>query len=143
MSTPVPEGRGHVVLSHTADTGIEAWAPDLESLFEECAAAMFALMYPRADPLPSPHIAVEAAGNGVEELLVAWLSELLYIAEVSEVALCAFRVDSLTSTRVRGRAAGPPVSEIKLFGPPIKAVTYHGLTVACNGSCRARVIVDV
>jgi SHS2 domain-containing protein len=141
--SPSPGDRGHRIVAHTADTGIEAWAPDQAALFEECAAAMFALVYRHAKPPPKPDIPVEASGDTTEELLVAWLSELLYIAEVDDLVLCGVVVDTLQPGAVQGRTAGVPGSGVALSGPPIKAVTYHGLEVAHDGSWHARVIFDV
>jgi len=142
MSTVSAE-RGHRIFEHTADTGIEAWAPDLAALFEECAAAMFELMYaPPAAP-PEPAVAIEATGDTTEDLLVAWLSELLYVAEVGDVALCAFTVDAMAPGTMRGRTAGVPAAAMTPSGPPIKAVTYHGLEVTRAGLWGARVIFDV
>jgi SHS2 domain-containing protein len=139
----VPGARGHTVVEHTADSAIEAWAEELAGLFEECAAAMFELMYRPNTPSPAPDIAVEAMGDTTEDLLVAWLSELLYVAEVDDLALCGFVVDAMAPGRVEGRAAGLPAAAMSPSGPPIKAVTYHGLDITHDGSWRARVIFDV
>jgi SHS2 domain-containing protein len=137
--------RRHEFLDHTADTGIRVSAPDAGALFEECALAMFAVMYqspPDTTPPPA-NIEVAAAGDTIEELLVAWLSELLFVAEARHMVLSTFVVDELEVGLVRGLAGGRPAAEVELDGPPIKAVTYHQLEVAHNGGWWATVIFDV
>lgn len=133
--------RGHAPISHTADTGVRAWAPGRSALFEECAAGMFETMF--SAPVAEPSIDVSATGETVEDLLVGWLSELLYLAETGDLALSAFVVDELGEGRVRGRAGGVAVASAEVTGPPIKAVTYHGLEVRHDGEWHARVIFDV
>ena len=132
--------RGHRPIEHTADCGIEAWAPDLPGLFEECAAGMFQLMFFAAPAAAS--IEVEATGSTHEEVLVAWLSELLYVAETRGLALSAFTVDRVSSEAVEGRVGGVPLTAARTRGTPIKAVTHHGLEVRHDGVWRARVIFD-
>lgn len=139
----VPSARGHTVVEHTADSAIEAWAEEPAGLFEECAAAMFELMFDTGTAPPLLDRAVTAEGATTEDLLVAWLSELLYVAEVDDLALCAFTVDAMAPGRVEGTAAGLPAAAVSPSGPPIKAVTYHGLDITHDGSWRARVIFDV
>jgi SHS2 domain-containing protein len=133
--------RGHRPIEHTADTGVEAWAPDLAGLFEECALGMFEVMY--AVPSTEPSVAVTAHGRSLEELLVAWLSELLYVSEVWGLAVGAVAVDAVTDGEVRGRAGGIPVLAAEVVGPPVKAVTFHALEVMHADGWRARAILDV
>jgi SHS2 domain-containing protein len=119
------------VLSHTADTGIVAYGTTLEELFETAAFAMFDLMFgigflPGDDQV---RIEMEVTARSVEDLLVDWLSLLLFEAETRDLALCSFEVEVLEDGRLVGRVRGLPSAEIELTGPPIKAVTYHDLSV--------------
>lgn len=135
--------RGHEAVEHTADTGFRAFAPTVEGLFEECATAMFGIMYPDVPGRPQFSCAVTAVGATFEDLLVAWLSELLWKAETNHVALTRFRVDRIDLGSVAGRAFGWRADRMELIGPPIKAVTYHGLRIGHNVGWTATVIVDV
>ena len=136
--------QGHVVVEHTADSGIEAWARDLPGLFVEAAAAMFELMYEaKAAGDVEAAIVVEVGADSVEELLVAWLSELLFVSETRDLALSVFEVDQISPTSLRGRTGGPTAGRVGATGPPIKAVTYHGLLIEHDTTWRARVIFDV
>ena len=132
------------VISHTADTGIVAYGITPEELFENAAWGMFDLMFDLAQLEPVRDVPVVAAGDAVEELLVNWLSELLFHAEILDLALCYFTVDRLEEGGVQGSAGGTPVADVALRGPPIKAVTYHELTVMENlDRWWARIIFDV
>ncbi len=93
-------------------------------------------------------IQVEAAS--LEDLLHAWLSELLWIAERDEAVLCRFEIADLQAAesgacRVRGVALGGTTSaEASHTGAPVKAVTYHDLRVwQEDGLWRAHLGFDV
>jgi len=132
------------ILSHTADTGIEATAPTFAELVGELARAMFALMA-TVDPCPADHhltMTVPAAPR--EELVVDALSELLYQAEVEDLILCDIKVEEAEDGSLRIEAAGVGTKEVELAGPPVKAVTYHALTAEPrDDGWFGRVILDV
>lgn len=120
--------------------------PTIEACFARAAAGMFACSIgapPRAAPLAS--VDVDVAAGTSEELMVAWLEELLYRSEVDGLAPHEFVVDSMTKTRLRGRARGARFgSGARTIGHGVKAVTRHGLEVRPTGNgWRARLIFDV
>jgi len=118
----------HRVLSHTADTGIEATADTLSMLIHELAAGMFGLIAV-LDPGESERwVAATVESTSIEDLVVDSLSELLGLAEVDDLVLCDFRVTTGEGPfTVNLEAGGVPADEVQPEGPPIKAVTYHGL----------------
>lgn len=120
----------YTVLSHTADTGIEATADTLPGLLRDLAAGMFGLMA-RLEPCPSTYlIQVDVESASYEDLVVDVLSELLYHSEIEDLFLCRFEVEATGPTRVRVRARGVANAGVELHGPPIKAVTYHDVAVS-------------
>ena len=120
----------HRVLSHTADTGIEATAGSLAGLIHELAAGMFALVSTLRPGAARQWLSLTVESETVEDLVVDVLSDLLYRSEVEDVVFCAFQVDQGPGERaVTMRAGGVPVHEVEATGPPFKAVTYHGLVV--------------
>ena len=132
------------VLAHTADTGIVAYGSTPEEVFENAAFGMFDLTVDLAAAAASEERRIEAEGRGLGELLVAWLSELLAVAEIDDLVFVWFRVSELREDRVVGVASGSTAEGIGLEGPPVKAVTYHDLEVApVADGWRARVIFDV
>lgn len=132
------------ILDHTADTGIEASADSLASLIDQLATGMFALMAP-VEPCPEETtVEVEVAAPTLEDLIVDVLSELLYEAEINDLILCGFHTTLLGPTRARVKTGAVATSDVDLAGPPIKAVTYHDLTVSnTDGSWFGRVYFDV
>jgi SHS2 domain-containing protein len=94
---------------------------------------MFALMA-RVDPCPSDgEIAIDVSAPTEEDLVVEVLSELLYESEVEDLVLCGFKTKMTSSNRIQVTAGGVATSEVELTGPPIKAVTYHDVTVEKTG----------
>ena len=132
------------VLSHTADTGVVVHGATMTELFEHAAFAMFDLMFGIGDLRGVELVDVEVASTTVEELLVDWLSTLLFEAETRDLALCSFGIDTLGDGRLAGWASGIPSAELELRGAPIKAVTYHDLAIEeLTEGCSARVVFDV
>ena len=136
----------HRILSHTADTGVEANAPGLATLVVELAAGMFESM---GSPRPGgdgkgTEIEVEVSASTLEDLVVDALSELLYESEVENLFLFDFSAEPMGEFAVKIRARGVPFARVETTGPPIKAVTYHDLKVVEGpDSCRGRVYFDV
>ena len=119
----------YTVLSHTADTGIEATADTFPRLLRDLGAGMFGLM---GNPEPCAtdrlvEVGVESASY--EDLVVDVLSELLYQSEIEDLFLCWFEVEATGPIRVHVTASGVANAGVELTGPPIKAVTYHDVTV--------------
>lgn len=136
--------RRYEVLSHTADTAIIAYGATLPELFENAAYGMFDLMVDLTAVNPAETRPVSGAGESREELLVAWLSELLAIAEIDGLLFSSFTVDHLEEDGVRGSAGGAPAETFELRGPPVKAVTYHDLAVVeVPDGWWARLVFDV
>jgi SHS2 domain-containing protein len=132
------------VLSHTADTGVLVRGATVTELFENAAFALFDLMFGIADREGAERVEVEVAATTIEQLLVDWLSDLLFEAETRDLAFCRFEIEKIGDGRVKGRASGIPSAELELVGPPIKAVTYHGLAIEeLPDGLSARVVFDV
>jgi len=132
------------VMSHTADTGILARGASLREVFENAAFAMFDLMYGTGDLVGEDRVEVEVEAATIEELLVDWLSTLLFEAETNDLAFCSFGIDTLDEGRLIGWASGESTVQMELVGPPVKAVTYHDLLIEEQaGRWSARVVFDV
>ena len=131
-------------LDHTADTGIVAYGANLPELFENAAFGMFDLMFDLSELHTGREQPVSVEAEGLEELLLRWLEELLFRAESEGLAWLDFSVAEVGEQSLSGVAKGVSSEGIELVGPPIKAVTYHDLEVAeTESGWRARVIFDV
>lgn len=131
------------IVSHTADVGITTRGAGLGDVIENAAFGMFDLMYATPPAAATGTVEFEIAAASAEELLLDVLADLLSRADAAGVAFSSIVVDAdLRSARVR--ALEHPIAGVELHGPPIKAVTYHGLRCeAVHGGWEARVIFDV
>lgn len=136
---------GHYeVLAHTADTAIAVEADSLGELFAWAARGMFATMYALDRPATEDHT-ITVASSASEELMVDVLSELLFISESEDVVPVSFSTVDAGELRMTMRVGTVPLAAMALEGPPIKAVTYHDLSVEqrSDGSWAAHVVFDV
>ncbi len=132
-------------IEHTADLGIEVSAADLPSLFACAGEAMFGLIVDLSGIGLADELAIAATGDGPEELLHAWLCELLAQFNVGGFVAKSCDVSQVTSDRVDGVIRGEKLDLARHgFRTEIKGVTYHDFKVWHeNGQWHARVIFDV
>lgn len=132
------------VLSHTADTGIEAEADSYLGLLAELARGMFALMHGEPPPATDQQaVEFEVSGEDPLEAVVELLSELLWRSEAEELAFARVELEE-SDGGLQVTAWGVPSNRVELVGPPIKAVTYHQLQVEeTPQGWRGQVIFDV
>jgi SHS2 domain-containing protein len=136
------------ILPHTADVAIAVTGSTLGEMLENAAYGMFDLMFDLAAFDPSREVVFEVAADNPTELLVDVLSDLLYRSETGDLAFCEFAAETARSgageVAVSMLARGAPLAGAELVGPPIKAVTYHGLQVAAtDGGWEAEIVFDV
>ena len=128
------------LLEHTADIGFRVWGSTLEELFENAAAALVSFAEPA--PAGGSGMAVELEAEDIESLLVAWLSEVLFLLDSGTLVPSSFAVESVEPRRLRARVAGSAgPAQWRLI---VKAVTYHQIEVAQRGGrWEATVYLDV
>jgi SHS2 domain-containing protein len=73
-------------LSHTGDLGMLVYGRDLPELFAHAAWAMFDLMSDATTMRPQQTVTVSVEATDLEDLLVRWLNELLYLFAVEQMA---------------------------------------------------------
>lgn len=132
-------------IEHTADLGMEVQGADSAELFSAAANGLYRLI---ADPSliePKEEIAVSASAEGWEELLHAWLCELLAQFNLKGFVGRECEIKTLDAGRVEARLKGESLDlKRHRFFTEIKGVTYHELKVwQENGRWYARVIFDV
>ena len=115
------------VIEHTADWSIRVKGSDLRQLFKHAAEGMSTLMAGDLDALPQDmERNLELTAYDVESLLVEWLSELAYWAEMEQVVFSRFDMVEVTRRHLRAVVRGGLAAELHKH---IKAVTYHNLEV--------------
>ncbi|MDH5372209.1 MAG: archease [Acidimicrobiia bacterium] len=131
------------ILPHTADTAVAIYGESFDDLFANAGSALFELMFDIPPGSRGARVSVSAEADGIEELLVAWLSELLVRSEVEGMVFSDLEVEVMDN-RVAASGRAVPVDQLELIGTPIKAVTYHDLEIRRVGTrWVARVVFDV
>ena len=139
---------GHTFIDHTADVAADLDGGTLGELFASAARALTDTITPLENVRPSIPQSVTAEAATLEDLLVDWLNELLYLFEVQNILFSQFDV-AIDGTEGRWRLAATLGGEP--FDPArhstrvlIKSATYHGLRVTCeDGTWRARIVFDI
>lgn len=139
---------GWTILDHTADTGLEVRAPTASSLFETAARGLFSLITDPSTVAAREARRIEVSGGDPGQLMVRWLSEILYLHETEGLLFSRFEVHGLEGGRLRGTAWGEAFDAGRhAIRTALKAITFHQLEVGPDpspeGGWRARVIVDV
>ena len=135
------------VFAHTADVGARVGGRTLRRLFEHAALALLDLGGDRAAVRARRRVAIAVQGSSLEDLLVRWLSEILFHQVIRGWRFRSGRVESLDRRRLRlrGAALGEPFeSRRHKRGREVKAVTYHRLRlVRRGGRWSVRIVFDV
>lgn len=133
------------ILEHTADIGFEAFGVTREEAFANAGRALFHIIAESNSVELRERVEIRAEGANPSELLVNWLSELLYLQDAEGWLFRDFEVISLSDNSIvavaRGEKFDPVRHQIKLL---VKAITYHQLGLEKNaGGWRAQVYVDI
>ena len=142
MSTGQP---GYRILDHTADVGLEARGADLPELFANAARGMFAIIGSLDTIKPAKELSVKATADNLENLLVSWLGELLYLSSTKAMVFSRFEITEIDEKHVLAKALGEPIDQTRHeLCTEVKAVTYHNLKVAKVGQIWVgRVLFDI
>ncbi|HHV61155.1 MAG TPA: archease [Firmicutes bacterium] len=147
----VGRGGGFQILDHTADIGLRVYGSSLVETFENAARGMFHIMAPTASVFPKEVKEIVLHADTREELLVAWLSELLYLFDGEAFMPCSIEITQLEENShglvLRARVSGEPVDQRRHnLETEIKAVTYHRLELVLdeqNNNWMAQIVFDV
>ena len=116
-------------LEHTADIRMRISASDLPSLFSESGFALARTLYgdyPRETP--SVSFPLEADGKDPEELIVNYLSELLFLTETEYLVPQKFTL--CVGSSVSGTVEGVLFDRKKhAGGTGVKGISYSGLSL--------------
>jgi SHS2 domain-containing protein len=134
------------VIDHPSDIGIEAFGKDLTELFENSAFGMMDMMFDLKYLHPQEYILskqfdVHVSADNLESLLIAWLSELLYISDANKIQFSVFNINKMTNNKLDAKVLGDKILKINRF---IKAATYNQLEIKKEkDNWKARIIFDV
>jgi len=139
--------KNYELIEHTADIGIKVYAKDLKQLFVNAASGMFDIIAERKSGIGSrlnkSAIKINKEAPNLEELLVVWLSELLFLYNTKEIIFNNFNIKKLTDQDIDAAVSGKAIANYRI-NTEIKAVTYHDLKIEkTKKGFQARVIFDV
>jgi SHS2 domain-containing protein len=133
------------LLSHTADLGIIVKGNSCEELFRNAGLSLMDLMILYKSPGSGVKTTISINGNDLPDLMVKWLSELLYLFEGERLVTTEIHVNSISPNNISSA-----IETVELDSRhhevlrEIKAVTYHQIAVIEEkGIWQARVIFDL
>jgi len=132
-------------IDHTGDLGFKVYGTTREALFSHAAEAFFQALVCLETVQEKEERLIEVEAAALDELMVGWLSELLFLFDTETLLLRRFEIthmkDRSLKATVSGELMDPTRHEIKTG---IKAVTYHRLYVKQRaGIWEAQVILDI
>ena len=140
------EEKPYEIFDHTADIGIIVRGKRVEELFEKASYGMFDIITDVKKVEPIGKYTVNISSPTLEDLLVDYLSELLYVFSTEFFVMCDFNVKierDKDGYQLHGIALGEPFDH-KKHGTKIeiKAVTYHELEINLEHGY-AKVLFDI
>jgi SHS2 domain-containing protein len=136
------------IIDHTADIGIFAYGKTKREVFINAAKGMFEIIAGENRELKENfYDKIKLEAKSLEDLLIAWLNELLYISEVKLVILNKFKIKELSDGQIKAEVGGTKINHLSIrIKREVKAVTYHRLEIKKDeesGLWRAQVIFDI
>lgn len=133
------------ILEHPSDIGIEAEGTSPAEAFEAAARGLMSVILDPSTIVPREHRKVKIQASDREQLLVRWLSEILYLYDGQRFAPASFRISSFSPLALTAEVSGEPIDLARhrtLLD--VKAVTYHQLAVDdVPKGVRLRVFLDI
>ena len=132
-------------LDHTGDEAVEIYGGSMAELFQNAAEAFTEVLTDSSAVQPVETRAVELVAAGEDELLIAWLNELLYLFEIELFLPGHCDIGDIDGFHLKGVVWGEkhdqerhPIRRV------IKAVTYHQASVSEENGCwKGRVVFDL
>ena len=133
------------IIDHTADLGIRICGTDLAGLFENACNSLTDLFLKIKASGDSSSVRMTVRSMDLEDLMVRWLGEILYLFEGENTVVISSRISKISHKQLDATL------ETVIFDPliheiirEIKAVTYHDIQVSeKNGTWEALVVLDL
>jgi SHS2 domain-containing protein len=125
---------------HTADWELHVWGQDLSHLLEQAANGMNALAGVSLKNEPRLKHSINLPFADAEELLVSFLSEILFLSEMEGLGFDRFEL-KINHHQMSAQCYGAPIAAVN---KEIKAVTYHNLKIEkSTRGLEAHIVFDV
>jgi SHS2 domain-containing protein len=133
------------IIEHTADIGFEVQGKTREQVFESAALAFFHIMWRIGRHKKSQPEIITVKSNDLQELLVNFLEEFLYLYDAKRLICCQLKVFSMSNNEIRVKAwlqQFDDNQDQELLA--VKAVTYHQLYIGKKDhGWSAQVFLDI
>lgn len=133
------------LIDHTADVGVKAFGKSLSESFENAAKGMFDIITDSSDVESIGQYDIDLKADDLEQLLVDFLSELLYLNGAKNLVFGFFKVEvNEKQKKLSAKVFGEKFNLSKhKAGTEIKAVTYHMLKIEKNKMYSVQVLFDI
>jgi len=133
------------LIDHTADVGVKAYGKTLSEAFENAARGMFNVIANNSEIENTGQYNIELQADDLEQLLVDWLSELLFLHSANNLVFGFFKVNlDEKNNKLSATVFGEKISVSKhKIETEVKAVTYHMLSVKKTKPCNVQVLFDI
>lgn len=132
------------IVDHTADVAIVARGADVGEAFANAGRALLSLVTDPDSVSEVEERRIELSADDLEDLLVAWLNELIYLFDAENLLLSGFDVRPVGDTGLVATVRGEPVDktrhQLKLG---VKAATHHMLEIDRDNGVRLQVLFDI
>lgn len=136
---------GYRILEHPSDIGIEANGQTLKDALEYVARGLVSIIVDPSTVEPIEQRYIRLAANDLEQLLVKWLSEILYLYDGNDFLVSDVSIEQLSNISLEAILTGDILDERKhVLKLDVKAITYHQLEIEeREDGCRVKVFVDI
>ncbi|WP_340819125.1 archease [Methanolobus sp. WCC4] len=121
-------------LEHVADAKFRAYGKSLEEAFENAALAMLNVMVETDSVNNTSSVEVELSSPEIDSLLFDWLSEILFLFEVEDMAFGGVKVNEIKvcddECSLSATLYGETIDlSVHVFDTEVKAATYNDMRI--------------
>jgi SHS2 domain-containing protein len=121
------------VLDHTADLRLRIYGYSFEDLLNNAALGLFECIGNISEIEPGIGKKIHISGSDMEEILVNYLNELLYLLEHERFFPSVFIIVDYGNNRVLSKVFGEYIDAGKqTLKLEVKSTTYHNLKIECH-----------
>ncbi|KYK33604.1 MAG: archease [Thermoplasmatales archaeon SG8-52-3] len=133
------------LIDHTADVGVKAYGKTISEAFENAAKGMFDIITDSSEIENIGQYIIELEAPDLEQLLVDFLSDLLFLNSAKNLVFGFFKVElDEKNNKLAAKIFGEKFNISKhKAGAEIKAVTYHMLEVKNKKPFHVQVLFDI
>jgi SHS2 domain-containing protein len=132
------------ITDHTADIGMIVHGKTPEQVFSNAGQGLFSLITDLDKIEPAITKNIDLYAHDMEELLITWLNELIYVFETEHLLLKQFKIEELTDHSLRAACDGQKINKKTEIYREIKAATYHMLSIENHAAgLTANIIFDL